>query len=147
TGIGRSDRQVDDQMVGVEDVILEAALWRGREEFEWKQPGNPWMRIGVASHGHQILAIRSLTIESDTAGEFPPAADQPETGYDRLPRKAGIRSLRRPERIRQQYRECGRTEIRADFDREAGATCGGWARFRMPGTYNQTARHAGECAE
>jgi hypothetical protein len=38
-------------------------------------------------------------------------------------------------------------EIRADFDREAGATCGGWARFRMPGAYNQTARHAGECAE
>jgi len=38
-------------------------------------------------------------------------------------------------------------EIRANFDREAGATCGGWARFRMPGAYNQTARHAGECAE
>ena len=38
-------------------------------------------------------------------------------------------------------------EIRADFDREAGATRGGWARFRKPGAYNQTARHAGECAE
>src|SRR5262249_40988007 len=38
-------------------------------------------------------------------------------------------------------------EIRADFDREAGATCGGWARFRLPGASNQTARHAGECAE
>jgi hypothetical protein len=24
-------------------------------------------------------------------------------------------------------------EIRVDFDREAGATCGGWARFRLPG--------------
>jgi hypothetical protein len=38
-------------------------------------------------------------------------------------------------------------EIRANFDRVAGATCGGWARFRMPGAYNPTARHAGECAE
>jgi hypothetical protein len=34
-------------------------------------------------------------------------------------------------------------EIRTNFDREAGATCGGWARFRMPGAHNQTARHAG----
>jgi S-formylglutathione hydrolase FrmB len=38
-------------------------------------------------------------------------------------------------------------EIRANFDREAGATCAGWARFRMPGAFSRTARHAGECAE
>ena len=35
----------------------------------------------------------------------------------------------------------------ASFDREAGATCGGWTRFRKPGAYNYTARHAVECAE
>src|SRR5205823_1001842 len=33
------------------------------------------------------------------------------------------------------------------FDREAGATCGGWTRFRKPGAYNHTAQHAVECAE
>jgi hypothetical protein len=26
----------------------------------------------------------------------------------------------------------------ARFDREAGATCGGWTRFRKPGAYNHT---------
>ena len=35
----------------------------------------------------------------------------------------------------------------ASFDREAGATCGGWTRFRKPGAYNHPARHAVECAE
>jgi len=35
----------------------------------------------------------------------------------------------------------------ANFEREAGATCGGWTRFRKPGAYNHTARHAVECAE
>ena len=36
-------------------------------------------------------------------------------------------------------------EFGAGFDREAGATCGGWTRFRKPGAYNHTARHAVEC--
>jgi RNA-directed DNA polymerase len=35
----------------------------------------------------------------------------------------------------------------ASFDREAGAACGGWTRFRKPGAYNHTARHAVDCAE
>jgi len=35
----------------------------------------------------------------------------------------------------------------ASFDREARATCGGWTRFRKPGAYNHSARHAVECAE
>jgi hypothetical protein len=29
------------------------------------------MHVDVASHGHEILSIRSPIIESDTAGEFP----------------------------------------------------------------------------
>jgi hypothetical protein len=38
-------------------------------------------------------------------------------------------------------------DIGASFDREAGATCGGWTRFRKPGAYNHTTRHPVECAE
>jgi hypothetical protein len=35
----------------------------------------------------------------------------------------------------------------ARFDREAGATCGGWTRGRKPDSSNSTTRHAAECAE
>jgi hypothetical protein len=55
----------------------------------------------------------------DTAGEFPTASNQPEGGEDGPPSGSIIRSLRRPERIRQQYQKCGRTlravQIKHDF--------------------------------
>jgi hypothetical protein len=58
---------VEGPVFDVKDVTCEAALGRNREEFEGKQDINPWMQIGAASRGHQILPIRSPLIES--AGE------------------------------------------------------------------------------
>ena len=59
---------------------------------------------------------------------------------DPLPDRGSLRSRRCLFRL--SFAPCGTDhEIRANFDREAGATCGGWAWFRMPGALNQTARH------
>jgi hypothetical protein len=63
---------VDGQVVDVQGAINEAALWGSREEFEGDQEADPRRHVDVASHGHEILSIRSPIIKSDTAGEFPP---------------------------------------------------------------------------
>ena len=54
-------------MIDDEGAMLEAAPGEGREEFGGEQQRDPWLRVEMASHGHEILAIRSPVIES--AGE------------------------------------------------------------------------------
>lgn len=63
----RGDRQLDGQVVHVQGAINEAALWGSREEFEGDQEEDPRVHVEVASHGHEILTMRSPIIKS--AGE------------------------------------------------------------------------------
>ena len=58
---------MDCQVVHVQGKSNEVAPGWGREKFEWKQLGDPWMWVDVASQGHEILPIRSPIIER--AGE------------------------------------------------------------------------------
>jgi hypothetical protein len=70
------------------------------------------IRPSHAHHGRRKGAIYWLSRTFDTAGEFPPAADQREPGQDGVARGPVIRGRGRHGRIRQQYRKCGRTHNR-----------------------------------
>ena len=122
---------------------------------------------GPAGSGHEPTLPRWLLPDADTRiGKERTESDlddRPLSIISMAPNRAILtaKTIRlsslaaaRPETIRSQSEAFQRQWLHdtdrgfgASFDSEAGATCGGWTRFRKPGAYNHTARHAVECAE
>ena len=122
---------------------------------------------GPAGSGHEPTLPRWLLLDADTRIGKERAEsdldDRPLSIISMAPNRAILtaKTIRlsslaaaRPETIRSQSEAFQRQWLHdtdhgfgASFDSEAGATCGGWTRFRKPGAYNHTARHAVECAE